>query len=343
MILLLLAALSSAPRAEEPALLASDPEAPPLVEGAGSLPELWASLPPEAVLEEAAARIQAGDYAGADARLSFLSAQERAREGESEGVVYLVGYSAEMQGRFPEAVASYDAVLEGWPGGARSQDAAFRRALCLEDLGEHRGARDQLRRLQRGGDWAGADALTLDIGVAVNELRMGRERRGRRHLEAALAAAESERSLAWMRSKGRVALAQADLEEAAALPLNHKKRGERHLRARARLMDAAEKEVVAAARLGQADQILEGLILVGDAYLRLRDDLAALPPPASLTADQVPIYEAEIGKKLAVLEKKAWSFYNEGVNFAVQAHYSGPLRGAIEARRDQLGATAERS
>lgn len=317
----------------EPLVAAPPPAAPP--PPPLRLEDVWADLGPEAVLDDAVARRSIGDFDGADARLAWLSGAAPGPE-----VTYHQAVSAELQERFAESLAGYEAVLAGGPDAVRVVDAGFRRALVLEELGRHRDAIKQVKQLQRSGMWTERDALSLALARGVNELAQGRERRGLRRLDRALMSSEGSDDLKWMRAKARAALTRHLLAEAAGTPMVHGRRAGRNLQARAGNISAAERQVIAIANLGEAEYSLAGLELLGDAYLALHDDLVALPPPPELTGEQAAIYEQGIGEKAAVLRRKAWRYYDEGVKLATRTEWQGSISGRLRARRDALDAAA---
>lgn len=295
------------------------------------LEDVWAGQGVEIVLEEAVGRRNVGDFQGADDRLAWL---QRVAPGPEP--TYHAAVSAELQERYDDALQGYEDVLSSWPGDARSVDAGFRRALVLEDLGRHKDAIRQVRALQRSGDWSEQDEQSLALARGVNELGQGRVRRGLRRLDRALEAAEGVDGLAWMRAKARAALARHLLTSAQGVPMVHGRRASRNLEARAAAISGAERQVIAIANLGEAEYALAGLELLGDAYLALHDDLVALPPPSGLTAAQATLYREGIAEKSAVLRRKAWRYYDEGVKLATRTEWQGAIADRLRVRRDGL-------
>jgi len=304
-----------------------EPEPPPPLR----LEDVWARQGADAVLAEAVGRRSVGDFQGADDRLAWL--QQAAPGPEA---TYHAAVSAELQERYDESLAGYEAVLSSWPGDPRAVDAGFRRALVLEDLGRHQDALRQVRALQRSGDWSARDEHSLALARGVNELGQGRIRRGLRRLDKSLTATEDTDDLAWMRAKARVALARHLLAEADGIPMVHGRRASRNLEARAAAISGAERQVIAVAKLGEAEYALAGLELLGDAYLALHDDIVALPPPEGLSASQAAIYREGIAQKSDVLRRKAWRYYDEGVKLATRTEWQGAIVERLRGRRDGL-------
>jgi len=309
-----------------PAVAVELPAPPPL-----TLEEQWAQDGPDAVLLDAVDRRTLGDFEGADARLAWLRAHH-----DGPAARYHAALSLEFQERFGDAVALYASVARDFPGQPQAADARFRQALCLEDLGRHRDALALVKALKRTGDWSDRDRLTLELEQGVTLLRDGRDRRGVRRIQRALDAAAERDDLSWMRAKAHTALARYLLAEAAAVPMVQTRRAAKNLQARSGHIATAERHVIAVAQLGEAEYALEGLMLLGDAYLALHDDLLAAPAPRSLTPDQVEIYQAELNDKVAVLKRKAWRYYDEGVTVAVRTRWQGRIASTLRARREAL-------
>lgn len=319
--------------------LEPDPVAPELIRPEDAPPprleDVWAEQGPDAVLDDAIERRARGDFEGASARLAWIEQHHG-----SPVARYQVAVTHELQERYGDALAGYDAVLQAFPGAAVARDAAFRRALVLEDLDRHREATKQVRQLQRAEKWGERDAVSLAIARGVNELGQGRTRKGLKRLGKALAAVEGSDDLQWMRAKARAALARHLLDEAASIPIRSDRKAQKNLVARAQRISEAEQQVIAAARLGEPEYALIGLELLGDGYMALYDDMMAAPPPTELTAEQADIYSDAVAEKAAVLVRKAWRFYDEGVKLATRTKWQGGVADRLRARRDALGLDA---
>ena len=293
---------------------------------------VWAGMPRQAVLEEAVDRILAYDLDGAAARLRFLEEAGRAPD-----TTYRLGYIAELQEDWFEAISLYADVRNDWPEAPDARNATFRMALCFEEVGQPRDSAALIDSLRADGGFGPTDAAAIALQRAITELKSGKVRRGKRHIAAALDDLAGTEQLRWLQARAHVALAAQALAEAQALPLGNSRRQLANLQRRAALINVAEAEVTAAAHTEEVDPILRGLLLLGDGYMQLHDALLAVPPPAGLGPDEVPIYTAELAKKARVLESKALRLYDDGVTLAVRTRYEGSLRATLTARRDALG------
>lgn len=296
----------------------------------------WSTLAVEEVLAEAVSRRRVGDFQGSLDRLGHLEGRADAPAAE---VLHQRGITLEYMERFEEALAAYDAALGlSSPGETVHGEVSFRRALVLEDLGRHADSLQQVRDLQRQGGWTEPQELSLELSRGVAELRSGSTRRGLRRLDRALARLEGDAALPWLQARARTAVAGHLLAEAETLALEGNKKARRRLLARTELMVAAEAHVIAVARLGEPEYILEGLRLLGDAYLALHDDMLAAPPPGRLDAEQRALYAEAVAERAAVLPAKALRYYDEGVQVAVRTAWEGEVVQELRARRDATAA-----
>ncbi|MFT4976864.1 MAG: hypothetical protein ACI8S6_002769, partial [Myxococcota bacterium] len=231
---------------------------------------------------------------------------------------------------------AYDDVVASGAEASLRHDAAFRRAIVLEDMGDHRASLKQIKALSSAEEWTEAESVSLELCRGIAELSSGRSRRGVERLESGLAALEGSTEQTWMRARARAARARYLLDEAAVLELKGDKKAARRLSARNALMIAAEQQVLAIVQLGETEYILVGLQEVGDAYLRLHDDLLAAPAPRKLDAAMVVIYTEAVASKAGILKRKARQYYGTGLRFAEEAGWEGGARDSLSLRLSRL-------
>ncbi|MEL6344882.1 MAG: hypothetical protein AAFV53_17325 [Myxococcota bacterium] len=299
-----------------------------------SLEEIWASLPPEELLVQAIGFRDTGNRQAALDRLMFLNDRQ-----PNPRLTFELGKTVELMEAYAEALPYYDDVLAD-PGAdpGLKDAAAFRRIIVLDDLGEHRASIQQTRQLLKSREWSETDEQALILARGIAEVSMGASRKGARRIDDALTALMGTNAHPWMQSRARFALVEAMLNEARELELVGDKKAARRLQARSDLMIAAERQVVAIAELGEPEYALEGIVLLGDAYLHLYDDLLAAPPPRKLDDTQIAIYRQEVEGKAAVLTSKARAYFDQGVQFAQRVDWQGAARQALA---DRLEAMAE--
>ena len=298
-----------------------------------SLEDTWAVLTDEALVAEGISRREVGDFEGSARRLAFVGTR-----GVHPEAAFHEGVSLEYLERFEEALDRYERVLAHDPDDALQVEAAFRRALVLEDLGRHAESVDQVAELQKRGGWTPLQELTLELSRGVGELQGNKRRKGIKRLSRALSELEGTGESPYMQARARAALTRVLLDDAADLSMDGGRKAARNLLARTSLMVSAEQQVVAIALLGEPEYVLQTLILLGDAYLALHDDMMAATPPRKFDEEQALLYKELIAERAAVLPVKARRYYDEGVQVAVRTQWQGSLAEQIRARRDALPA-----
>jgi tetratricopeptide (TPR) repeat protein len=279
------------------------------------------------------ARLDRRDLSGVAERIAYL----RGRDGAQPDWLYLEGFAAELAEDYPTAIRHYLDLQLRWPDSPRARDAHFREALCLGDLGRHEEALREVRAMQRLEGLNEDDELTLALERGRNELGLGRERRGRRHIEGALEELEGSDRLRWMRARAHVALADQLLRGAAQIELVGDEKAARRLKERVELIAQAEQQVIAASKLREPELLLRGFLVLGLGYEALYRDVSQAPPPRQLDPEQVQIYQRTLAEHSEAIKVKAWRYYEEGYNLAISLSWPGQLTQTLASRRDALG------
>jgi tetratricopeptide (TPR) repeat protein len=289
-------------------------------------------MPPEALLQAAIERRALGDVTGARERLQVLE------EGGATPALaaYHLAVCDEVEEDYVGALAGYTTLIDRWPDLPLADDARYRRAIVLEDLGEHQQAVAQVRELLHRGAWDERDRASLALIRGAAELDAGRLRPGVRRVQRELAALEGTEDLTWARARARLALTRALLDQAAAVEIVNDGRARKRLVARVALLDQAMDQVIRIGHLGEPEAALAGLLALGDAYQALHADLLAAPPPRGLTEEQVTIFRQELVPQVDVLQVKAWRFYDEGVSLATRLQWQGRIAQELKERRAAL-------
>lgn len=324
--------------ADEAEPVAAPDEAEPPAEAAPAeraapeltLEEVWAQQDPAELLIQAIAFQDVGNRDAALARLMVLDVQA-----PSAAVTFEIGKTLELMEDYEGALARYEAVLDEGDSAYR-HNAAFRQIIVLEDTGRHSESLEAVRALQLEGEWSEDDAIVLSLAQGISELSAGKTRKGITRIESGLAQLVNPNQSTWMRARARAALAQTMLQEAQGLELRGNKKAARRLSQRSALMVGAEQQVIAIARLGEPEYALAGLLLLGDAYIMLHDDMLAAPAPRRLSSDEEVIYRAEVEGRVKILSAKAKNYYGEGVKLAARVGWEGALASTLAARHDAL-------
>ena len=281
------------------------------------------------LLDEGVALRRIGAFDEADVALQQAASLT---EGLNKQVQYQIGVLHEVQERWSEAIDVYEAVAERWPGTETAADARFRRAYCLEELGDHKAATGAVKALQRDGKWSADDQRTMNLQRGITELRAGQERKGIRRILKQLSSGEDDRS--WIRAKARLALVRAQVSAAQSVALVGDRKAARRLKQRASLISAAENQAIVMFNLGEPEFALEGLLLLGDAYLALYEDMLSYPPPKSITPAEHEAYRDVVEQKAAILKAKAHARYDEGVRVAARTQWVGSVTQRLMKKRD---------
>ncbi len=285
------------------------------------------------IIEVAIDRRLRGDTDGAIARLQLVIDQQPPVTEQAQAL-YQLGLCHERAERFANALAAYDQLVDSWPDAAVAQDGWFRRSLCLEYLDRHREARKSLARVETADGLNLHDRLTLDLQRGITLVRSGKTRAGLRLIDSATTAAEGTELVTYLRGKAHIAQARVLLDAADELTMRGSQRKQQKaLERRAGYLAAAEQQVAAAAYLGEPEWILEGLLLLGQGYQSLYEDLMASAPPRKLSTEAQVIYLEEVAGRSQVLLVKAWNHYDAGVSKAGEWRYEGrPLPDLVAAR-----------
>ena len=283
------------------------------------------------LLDEAVAMRRIGAFDDAS-QLLKRAAAEPGRDAEQ--IRYQQGVLAEVTEQWTDAIDAYEDVAARWPDSSSAQDARFRRAYCLEELGDHKAATRAVKQLQRDGRWSIDDERTMALQRGITELRSGKSRRGIRRILKALDSGQDERT--WIRAKARLALVRAQLAAAAKIKLKGDKKAARRLVKRAKLLEAGEHQAIVMFKLNEPEFALEGLLLLGDGYVSLYDALVLAPPPRKVKDTEA--FMKAVRQKGAILRTKALARYDEGVRVAARTQWVGSVTQRLMTKRDDLAA-----
>jgi len=321
-----LAGDETAPPADAP-----PPEAPPeapLPPPPGSA-EAWVALARE--------RLQTGDPAGA--RIALDQAIER--EGaDLDLIAYLRGKSWELEDDPGQAIRLYDEGMHQWPTSPLQRDREFRKAEALGTLGVPEEGLEWLHRIHsRELDPFDRHKYALVEGILT--VQAGRTRKGFRILRDVLQELSNE-ELTFYEAKARATIARAMADQAARLTLDEReKKVQKRLRERALLIDDIKRQVTETGELNEPEWILEGTLVLGDAYQVLGDDLLVHRRPRRLTPKQLEIYEEGVKEKVEKVWVKAVRSYDVGLDMATRIGWESRRVEQLEAARAEVVARIE--
>jgi hypothetical protein len=324
-------------------VVAPEEEAPPEVEvdpavARENLRKLWAATADEVHHEQIAALQRVGNYSSSGELLEFLV--ERSPSPLNR---FLLAKNFELGEDYGESIARYEGLIGEELPPDLDLDVRFRYAVVLDDLSRQPGAdpsqgpqaRKGLRSLRRHPALAAGDRARLDLLIGASDIHLGRPRRGLRRISRALRKMADPSESSWMQARARSALVYELVRNAESFAIRGKKDDAR-LKKRMKLMASAESQVVSIIQLNEPEYVLEGLLVVADAYLRLYDELVSAPVPVELEGGQIPLYRERVLEEAEFLRKKARGFYHKGVLYADHLSWKGRSRDLLEQRRDAL-------
>ncbi|MBN2800686.1 MAG: hypothetical protein JXX28_16215 [Deltaproteobacteria bacterium] len=261
-------------------------------------------------LSMARQRIRDWDYEGARILLDQIGLEA------SEEASYLYGVAWELDRQPRRAIRQYRRTLRQWPDGARSADTRFRIAEAQGTLGHLRKALRHIDALGDLDDYPSDDRTKVQLVEGIFTLQRGRVDEGLALLQGPLTQAGPEVA-PFYQAKARAEITRAMLADAAALPITGpEERQIANLDRRAELIGRAEKQITLAALLQQPEWVLEGLLLIGQAYEQVGDDLLDAPAPRALSKDQRGAYKDIIQERVRVVWGKASRYYAQGLDVA---------------------------
>ena len=270
---------------------------------------------PEHLFEDAVRARESGDSIGAIQRFSSLVASNH---GTLE-TTYQLGIALEEGQHYAQAAGVYHQ-LKSEASGPMRQDAAFRLALCLWEIGEDRAAARAIRSISSQNAYQLSDRYTYDLAVGVAWTRVGKKRRGEQKILETLVAADGSNKAHWMRSLALHALLENTLSYAEEQDLTVRpKRQFKQLTARVTLLREAEDYLRRIMLLGEPHWMLAGWLDLGDAYTSFASDMREAPVPKSLTPPQQEHYRAQLNNQAAPLQNKAILAYDRGLEVAIRS------------------------
>jgi len=282
----------------------------------------------DTVYDEALKRRRDGDFEGAAHRFGWLLTVGA----DPQEMHYQLGIVHELQGQHQAAVEAYTTALE--TEGARSTDARYRRALCLDELGRWKDSVREYRKLPRSADYERADWISIDLAQGVAEVRAGSERKGTEMLDRAMRATEQTDEMRWLLARAWYFLAVGELEAVEDLALEGRKT-EKNLAERAGAIQTAEAHIVEVIETGEPEWMIRSMLALGDAYHELYADMHAAPP-GDLDDEGLALYRQLLEEQTAVLKAKAYMSYDQGLVVASKFQVRNETTELLQQRRDAI-------
>ncbi|MEC7984166.1 MAG: hypothetical protein VX278_03320 [Myxococcota bacterium] len=289
-----------------------------------NLHALWSQKDVDSLIEQAEALQLSGQFLEAQELIDFLL-----QEHSYPYVHYLWAQNQEYKYDYEVAIDTYSLLLKQNIDPALAIDVSYRLGVALDENGEHKKAIRRWKALMRSKYFPSEHKTAIQLLIGAAQIHDGQSRRGVRTIHRALPKATKREG--WMQARARNALAMLLIEQADAILLQGKT-VQRQVEKRMELLEKAEAQVVASLELDKTEYVLEGVIQVVDAYLRMYDDAISIASPVPLLSVERSEYQEELKKKAAVLKIKAQNYARKGLNYALQRDWQGREKKELSTR-----------
>jgi len=276
-----------------------------------NLHRLWKQKTEDELIDQVEKLHFTGQFEEAQTLLDFLL-----EEHFSAYVFFLWAQNSEYRKDYEIAIEAYQDLLSGEIDPYLRMDVSYRIGIAYDDSVQPKKAIKIWSRLLK--DPLLSDeyipALQLLIGAAY--IHSNQDRKGVNLITQAIEKANRDHD--WMKARARNALAMVLIRQADEMALSGAKAQEDFSK-RMEILKKAEEQVIASVHLHKTAYVLQGVIQMVDAYLRLYDDARTIMPPTPLPIDMEDRY-------FDTLEKKAHNLLLLAENYAI--------KGAQMTRRD---------
>ena len=238
------------------------------------------------LLDQAEALQRSGQFTEAQELIDFLM-----KEHPYPYVHFLWAQNQEYRYDYELAIDTYSLLLKEKIDPALAIDVSYRLGVALDEKGEHKKAIRQWKQLLRSKHFPKEHQVAVELLIGAAQIHAGQHRKGVKTINSALPKATKQQG--WMQARARNALAMLLIAQADRVLLQGKNVQSR-VEERMAVLDNAEKQVIAALELDKTEYVLEGVIQVVDAYLRMYDDAISIAPPVPLLAVEHAKYQEEL-------------------------------------------------
>jgi hypothetical protein len=153
-------------------------------------------------------------------------------------------------------------------------------------------------------------------------------------LDRAMRATEDTDEMRWLRARTAYHLATMELEAVEDLRLD-KRKPEKNLARRAAAIQTAEAHIIEVIETEEPEWMIRSLLVLGDAYIELYDDMHDTPP-AELEGEALELYYELLDEQTLVLLQKAYTSYDQGLVVASKYRLYNSTTELLQARRDAI-------
>jgi len=293
-----------------------------------NLAAYWATLSDQELQGDIHELQDANKYNAAQDRLDFL-----VQRNSSPYNRYLWAKNNELLENYELALSEYDSLLEsadfdeGW-----RIDIRYRRGIVLDDIGRHRQAISDFKKVRRSKGVSNLDKQQINLLIGAARINAGRSWCGVWTINRALPSFVDRTEGGWARARARTALMKELIASAESRPIRPGKKIGDDISYRQRWLKEAEAQVVGIFHLREPEYVQKSFVLLIDAYMRFYDEVVQAPPPVEFDAFQRVIYRQKMREQAEPLRYRAKRLAKKALNYANSIAWQGMDRDALYHR-----------
>lgn len=280
-----------------------------------NLHALWSKQSYEELYEKAEKLHFSGQFIEAQSLINFMLEQHFSAE-----VYFLWGQNLEYRKDFSFAIDLYKELLLEDIDPLLMLDVQYRLGIAYDDAGTPEKAIRIWSKLVRNKNVPKQHRAAIELLLGSGYIHNRQMKKGVAIISSALQRATKEQD--WMKARARNALAMVAISQADNITLVGWDVQEL-VESRMTLLKQAEEQVIASVHLNKTVYVLQGVIQMVDAYIRLYDDARSIAPPASIPILAEEAYFRELERKSHTLLLRAENYLEKGVQIAQRNRWKG--------------------
>ena len=280
-----------------------------------NLHNLWKKQSYETLHDKAERLHFSGQFTQAQSLINFMLEHHFSAE-----VYFLWGQNLEYRKDFSFAIDLYKELLSEDIDPLLALDVQYRLGIAYDDAGNPKQAVRIWSKLRRNKELPIQHKAAIDLLLGAAYIHKGQMTKGVNIITSALKVATKDQN--WMKARARNALAMVAISQADSIDLIGWDVQEL-VKERMGLLKQAEEQVIASVHLNKTAYVLQGVIQMVDAYLRLYDDARSIATPTRIPALAEKKYFRELEKKSHTLLLRAENYLEKGVQVARRNKWKG--------------------
>ena len=285
---------------------------------------LWSQKSYEELVEQVEQLHFSGQFIEAQTLLNYLLENQFTVD-----VYFLWGQNLEYRGDFAFAIDIYTEILEDDIDPLFALDVRYRLGIAYDDAGLPKKAIQAWKKLLASSDFPQEHRAAVELLLGAAYIHNEDYKKGVFYITNGLKTATRDQD--WMKARARNALAMVRIAQADEISLCGVD-AQVSFDKRAQLLKDAEEQVIATVHLNKTSSILQGIIQMVDAYLRLYDDARTIAPPYEISYHKETIYFQTLREKSKTLLLRAENYLEKGLTIAKRQNWKGPETIEIEER-----------